>query len=91
MSKIVVPEEEISFLKEIVPDSQFSLIYRATIDGDDFKSFHSKCDGVGPTIILFKTDKNRKWGAYTSYPWNSSSACDHSTNTKYFLYSITDK
>jgi len=91
LSKIVVSEEEITFLKEIVPDSKFSLIYRATIDGDAFDTFHSKCDGIGPTIILFKTDKNRKWGAYTSYPWNSSSGCDHSTNTKYFLYNITDK
>ena len=91
LSKIVVSEEEITFLKEIVPDCKFSLIYRATIDGDDFTTFHLKCDGIGPTIILFKTDKNRKWGAYTGYPWNSSSGCDHSTDTKYFLYNISDK
>ena len=91
LSKIVDSEEEIAFLKQIVPNSKFNLIYRATIDGDAFESFHSKCDGIGPTIIFFKTDKNRKWGAYTSYPWNSSSGCDHSTDTKYFLYSITDK
>ena len=78
LSKIVISEEEISLLKEIVPDSNFSLLYRATIDGDAFTTFHSKCDGQGPTIVLFKTDKNRKWGAYTDYPWNSSSGCDHS-------------
>ena len=91
LSKIVISEEEISFLKEIVPDSNFSLLYRATIDGDAFTTFHSKCDGQGPTIVLFKTDKNRKWGAYTDYPWNSSSGCDHSKNTNYFLFSITNE
>ena len=90
-SKIVVTEKEIKFLSEIIPNSKFNLIYRATTDGDDFTTFHSKCDGQGPTIILFKTEKNRKWGAYTDYPWNSSSGCDHSNNTKYFLYSINDE
>ena len=61
VSKIVVSNEEINFLKEIIPNSKFSLLYRATIDGDSFKTFHSKVDGKAPTIILFKTSKDKKW------------------------------
>ena len=34
-------------------------IYQATIDGDAFSDFHSKCDNIPNTLILFKTEGNR--------------------------------
>ena len=40
-SKIVITEEAINFLKEIINNCQFTLLYRATIDGDVFTTFHS--------------------------------------------------
>ena len=76
-------------MKEICPNSKLSLIYRATIDGDSFKTFHSKCKGKAPTIILFKTDKGKKWGAYTNNPWTSTGGCDDHKSAIYFLFSIT--
>ena len=90
-SKIVVSNEEINFLKEIIPNSKFSLIYRATIDGDSFKTFHSKVDGEAPTIILFKTTKDKKWGAYTNNPWKLKGGCDDHPKADYFLFSIQIK
>ena len=91
ISKIVVSDEEINFLKEIIPNSKFSLIYRATIDGDSFKTFHSKCDGIAPTIILIKTTKDKKWGAYTNNPWTTEGGCDDHKKAIYFLFSISNK
>ena len=90
-SKIVVSNEEINFLKEIIPNSKFSLIYRATIDGDSFKTFHSKVDGKAPTIILFKTTKDKKWGAYTNNPWKLTGGCDDHPKADYFLFSISNQ
>ena len=93
-SKIVTGEEEINFVKKIFKNKKFNLLYRATIDGDAFTTFHSKCDDKGTTLSLFKTDKNRKWGAYSEYPWNSSNGCDpykNNSNSKYFLINISDK
>ena len=91
MSKIVISNEEINFLKEIIPNCKFSLLYRATIDGDSFKTFHSKVDGKAPTIILFKTSKDKKWGAYTNNPWTLKGGCDDHPKAEYFLFSITNQ
>ena len=91
VSKIVVSNEEINFLKEIIPNSKFSLLYRATIDGDSFKTFHSKVDGKAQTIILFKISKDKKWGAYTNNPWSSNGGCDDHPKAIYFLFSISNQ
>ena len=90
-SKIIISEQEINFLKEIIPKSKFSLLYRATLDGDSFKTFHSKVDGKSPTIIIFITTKGKKWGAYTDNPWTSKGSCDDHKQAKYFLFSISRK
>jgi hypothetical protein len=90
-SKIVISNEEINFLKEIIPNKNFSFLYRATIDGDSFKTFHSKVDGKAPTIILIKTSKDKKWGAYTNNPWSSTGGCDDHPNAVFFLFSISNK
>ncbi len=87
-SKIITSKEEINFLKEILTGRKFNLLYRATIDGDAFTTFHSKCDDKGTTITLFKTDKDRKWGAYIEYPWNSNRGCNkykNNSNTNFFI------
>lgn len=90
-SKIVISNEEINFLKEIIPNKNFSLLYRATIDGDSFKTFHSKVDGKAPTIILIKTSKDKKWGTYTNNPWSSAGGCDDHPKAVFFLFSISNK
>ena len=90
-SKIAISNEEINFLKEIIPNNNFSLLYRATIDGDSFKTFHSKVDGKAPTIILIKTTKDKKWGAYTNNPWSSTGGCDDHPKAVYFLFSISNQ
>ena len=90
-SKIVISNEEINFLKEIIPNKNFSFLYRATIDGDSFKTFHSKVDGKAPTIILIKTSKDKKWGAYTNNPWSSTGGCDDHPKAVFFLFSISNK
>jgi len=33
-------------------EKKFNLLYKLTIDGDESSTFHSKCDGKGPTIKL---------------------------------------
>ena len=59
-----------SLIRMIKPNSKLQLIYRASIDGQMGKDFHSKCDNIYPTISLFKTDTDKKFGGYTEANWN---------------------
>ena len=61
-SKIMSRAKEYSLietkLKEIYENKKIILkqIYKGTRDGDDAKSFHSKCDDLQGSLILIKSD-----------------------------------
>lgn len=57
------------FIGAIKPNSKLELIYRASVDGQMGKDFHSKCDNIYPTITLYKTNTNKKFGGYTESSW----------------------
>ena len=72
----IVNYEDIIFIqnriKEINPrikDVYFSLVYRATEDGDKAVNFHNKCDKIGPNIVLIKTNKGFIFGGFTFRNW----------------------
>ena len=59
-------------IKEINPkikEVYFSLVYRATEDGDKAADFHKKCDKIGPNIVLVKTRKGNIFGGFTFRNW----------------------
>jgi len=61
-----------SKIKKVFPSNKilkFNLIYRATRDGDTSKNFHSKCDFIGPNIILIKTKEDYIFGGFTTKSW----------------------
>ena len=47
----------------------FSLVYRASEDGDKAANFHQKCDRIGPNVILIKTKKGSVFGGFTFRNW----------------------
>ncbi len=69
----------------IKPKARLELIYRASVDGQMGKNFHSKCDHIYPTITFYKTDTNIKFGGYTESDWNLNT---YGSDSKciYFLY-----
>ena len=61
-----------SKIKKVFPFNRilkYNLIYRATKDGDASKNFHSKCDFIGPNIILIKTKEDFIFGGFTTKSW----------------------
>jgi len=53
---------------------KLKLIYKATRDGDTPENFHLKCDGISPTISIFKTKDNNIFGGYTDKNWDNKSS-----------------
>ena len=49
----------------------FKLIYRGSKDGFTAVVFHSKCDKMGPTLIIIKSEFELIFGGYTDIDWTS--------------------
>ena len=63
-------------------------IFQATIDGDTPSDFHSKCDNISNTLILFKSAGNRRFGGFTTIPWSSEENGKYLDDKNAFLVSI---
>ena len=64
-------------------------IYQATIDGGETKDFHKKCDNIPNTLVLFKSEGNRRFGGFASECWRNK---DGLVIDEYcFLFSLDKK
>src|SRR6266542_1577952 len=43
---------------------KFNLLYKKSRDGFDCKTFHNKCNGQGPFIVLIKVQSKKTYGGY---------------------------
>jgi len=62
------------------------LIFRGTRDGMYAQNFHSKCDGKGPTITLFRNDKGNIFGGYSPIKWSSSGG--YQNGNRCFIFTL---
>ena len=69
----------------IKPKAKLKLIYRASVDGQMGKDFHSKCDDIFPTIVFFQTNTNKKFGGYTEANWKIN---DYGAHENAHIFSI---
>ena len=68
-------KKEKKFLNKIFEWSGYNnmeLIYRGSRDGMTAKKFHDFCDNKGPTICLFKNEKENIFGGYSPISWESN-------------------
>ena len=76
----------ILFLRKTI---NYKLLYRGTRDGDQVKTFHSKCDNKRPTLSIIKTKKGMRFGGYTEQTWNDTNGNGvWKTDDKAFCFSI---
>jgi len=71
-------------------DQQWQLIYKASRDGFDTNTFHSRCDNKGPTMTIVQSNNNYLFGGYTSVAWTSSADIGYKTDTTAFLFTLTN-
>ena len=81
---IVVQEGILKKLNKKI--KEMKLLYRASKDGDNLKTFHSKCDGISNTVTFVKAKNGRKFGGFTEKGWNSNGKWYIDNNT--FLFSL---
>ena len=74
------------FFQSLIKCNNMKLLYRLSRDGSEPTDFHRLCDNKGPTITLFKSDNNRKFGGYLSKNWESKGGWKADNNV--FLFSI---
>ena len=61
-----------SKIKEIYQYSKYirlALVFRASRDGGSAKTFHMKCDSIGPNLTIIRTKKGFIFGGFTIKNW----------------------
>ncbi|XP_068717253.1 uncharacterized protein [Montipora capricornis] len=81
-----------SFLAPVLQSSsrsRFVRCWRAKTDGWTALTFHSNCDGKGPTVTIIEVG-SYIFGGYTDVSWSSppSGSCSHALSSKPFIYSL---
>ncbi|CAH3134149.1 unnamed protein product [Pocillopora meandrina] len=66
--------------------SRFVRCWHAKTDGWAASTFHSNCDGRGPTVTIIKVN-SYIFGGYTDVSWTSGS-CAYSSASKAFVFSL---
>ena len=66
----------------------FKLIYRGTRDGSSSERFHELCDNQGPTIVLYKNEKDNIFGGYAAISWQSKG--DGKSAPDSFIFTLTN-
>ncbi len=85
-SSLILTKEELMIFAPMIESKDGVLLYRATRDGFEASSFHSKCDGKANTITIIKTKDNYVFGGYTAASWESTSG--YKTDAAAYIYSL---
>ena len=98
-SKIINTIEELQFLENRLKNNEilkkkniiFKLLYRATQEGNNIRTFHNKCDNIKGTLTIVKTTKGMRFGGYTEQKWycsNNNSAHQKDGKEVCFCFSL---
>ena len=96
-SSNIVSSKDINMISNwINPNSMFTytLLYRASKDGDSSRKFHSLCDYISPIVTFVETTDGWKFGGYTDKCWESeihTSDDNYKASPNAFLFSLNLK
>ena len=82
-------QKQLLSLCEFPIDQERKLIYRASQDGFEAISFHTKCDRKPNTLIIIKSTNGNVFGGYTEETWNHSNKYKADPNS--FIFSLINK
>ena len=65
---------------------KFTLVYKAFDVGDSARTFHEKCDKLKMSLVLIETDKDVRFGGFTTQSWDGH--CLKKTDNNAFVFSL---
>jgi len=68
--------------------NSWEIIYKASSDGFDTATFHTKCDYKGETVTVIQSKSGHIFGGYNPENWTISST--YTSNDKTFLFQLAD-
>ena len=68
-------------------DINYTLVYRASEDGDSAEIFHNKCDDIPFTLTVIKSTDGYKFGGFTEETWEGEDTTKKDYNA--FCFSLT--
>ena len=69
---------------------EFKLLFDTKRDGDYSSTFHDKCDGKSPTLVVIKSSIGYIFGGYVTAAWNSNNNNQISAPNS-FIFSLNQK
>ena len=71
---------------------KYQLLWQGSTDGFAASTFHTKCNGKGPTVTVILSNNDKIFGGYTSESWGfSPSGGTWKQDATAFIYSLTHK
>ena len=91
--EIIQNNEELEFLTQrICKDHKkitLNLLYKATVDSDKAEVFHRKCDNTPSSLVLVKSNNNKRFGGFTTCNWAGENIDKIDENA--FVFSLDKK
>ena len=88
----ILNENDITLLKSWLPNkpSNINLLFDTQRDGDSSSTFHDKCDGKSPTLVVIKSKNGYVFGGYATSPWQANNDNPISAPNS-FIFSLNQK
>ena len=90
---IIKGKVELKLIEERIHRSKYSitynLLYKASLDKDESKIFHEKCDKSQSTLILIETTNGMRFGWFTNRTWKGNNK--EKSDDEAFVFSLDKK
>ncbi|KEJ82781.1 TLDc domain-containing protein [Oxytricha trifallax] len=80
-----------SFLKHYLPkwrESQYKLLYQASVNGYAADKFHELCDNRGPTVTFYLSENGKSFGIYAYKSWESPAKATFQFDSELFIFQL---
>ena len=88
----VFKKEDLDYALSLLPPiRELKMLYSGKRDEFNVTTFHNKCDGVGDTLVLVKSNNGYTFGGFAKPPWHSNGSFSSEASNSCFLFTCRNK